>query len=327
MNREKIIKQGKQTLAIEAQAVANLGARLGESFVQAVEMLLAMRGRAIVTGIGKSGAIARKLAGTLASTGTPSTFLHPTEAAHGDLGLITGDDVVIALSQSGENDELNALLPAFKRRGAQLLVICGQPDSTLSKHADVYLDAAVAREACPLGLAPTASTAAALALGDALAMATMAARGITVDDFAACHPAGTLGRRVLLHVQDIMHGGEDNPAVSQEAILLEALITMSNASVRGVVNVVDAEGKLCGLFTDGDLRVLMQEATDREQVMRQGISEVMTRNPTTCPPDMLAAEAARIMQEREFDNLPVVDEAGRAVGMLDIQDLIKAGLV
>lgn len=327
MNHEDIINQGRQTLAIEAQAVADLSTRLGESFVQAVEMLLAMKGRVILTGIGKSGAIARKLAGTLSSTGSPSTFLHPTEAAHGDLGLITGDDVVIALSQSGENDELNVILPAFKRRGAKLIVICGQSDSTLSKYADIYLDAAVAREACPLGLAPTASTAAALALGDALAMATMAARGITVDDFAACHPAGTLGRRVLLHVQDLMHGGEDHPAVRQEATVLEALITMSNASVRGVVNVVDEEGKLCGLFTDGDLRVLMQKAADREQVMNQCIGEVMTYNPTTCPPDMLAAEAVRIMQEREFDNLPVVDEAGRAVGILDIQDLIKAGLV
>jgi arabinose-5-phosphate isomerase len=324
---DPILNQARETLRIEADAVANLIPRLGEDFARAVEMLLETRGRAILTGVGKSGAVARKLAGTLASTGTPSAFMHPTEAAHGDLGMITAEDVAIAVSQSGESAELSAILPAIKRRGARLIVICGNPDSTLARHADVYLDAAVTQEACPLGLAPTASAVAALALGDALAMATMAARGVTVEQFAACHPAGTLGRRVLLLVGDIMHGGAENPTIAPSATVLEALIAMSHAAVRGAINVVDEAGHLRGFFTDGDLRVLMQAAADPQQVMSQPIEQVMTRTPTTCPPEMLAAEAARIMQEREFDNLPVVDGAGRSVGVLDIQDLVKAGLV
>lgn len=327
MNSDLILNQGRETLRIEAEAVAGLIPRVGEDFARAVQMLLESKGRAILTGVGKSGAIARKLAGTLASTGTPSAFMHPTEAAHGDLGMITGEDVVIALSQSGESAELSAILPALKRRGAGLIVICGNPDSTLARYADVYLDAAVAQEACPLGLAPTASTVAALALGDALAMATMVARGVTVEQFAACHPAGTLGRRVLLLVGDIMHGGAGNPTIAPQATVLEALIAMSQAAVRGAINVVDETGRLRGFFTDGDLRVLMQKAADPQQVLAQPIEQVMTRTPTTCPPTMLAAEAARLMQEREFDNLPVVDEEGRSVGVLDIQDLVKAGLV
>ena len=327
MDTQEILNQGRQTINIEAQAVADLAGRLGEDFAHAVRLLLETRGRAVLTGVGKSGAIARKLAGTLASTGCPSAFMHPTDAAHGDLGMITGDDVVIALSQSGESSELNAILPAIKRRGARLIVICGNTDSTLASYADVYLDAEVAQEACPLGLAPTASTVAALALGDALAMATMAARGYTVDDFANCHPAGALGRRVLLRVEDIMHGGEQNPLVPVDATVLDALMTMSSAVIRGMVNVADADGKLQGFFTDGDLRVLLQKATDLESLMSRPLAEVMTSHPTTCPPDMLAAEAARIMQDREFDNLPVVDATGRSVGVVDIQDLIRAGVV
>ncbi|HEY3396352.1 MAG TPA: KpsF/GutQ family sugar-phosphate isomerase [Armatimonadota bacterium] len=326
MNSEAILQQAQDTLRIEADAVAALIPRLGEGFVRAVEMLLATPGRAILTGVGKSGAIATKLAATLASTGTPSAFMHPTDAAHGDLGMITERDVVIALSQSGESDELSAILPAIKRRGAQLIVICGNPDSTLAHYAEVYLDAAVAQEACPLGLAPTASTAAALALGDALAMATMVARGVTVEDFAVCHPAGTLGRRVLLRVQDIMHAGADNPTIPETTTVLEALIAMSKAAVRGAVSVVDEAGHLRGFFTDGDLRVLLQKATDREQLMSAPIASVMTTHPTTAGPDMLAAAAAHLMQEREFDNVPVVDADGMAVGVLDIQDLVKAGL-
>ena len=327
MDTEEILEQGRNTLNIEAQAVSDLVGRLGEDFARAVRLLLETQGRAVLTGVGKSGAIARKLAGTLASTGCPSAFMHPTDAAHGDLGMITADDVVIALSQSGESSELNAILPAIKRRGAHLIVICGNTDSTLASYADVYLDAEVAREACPLGLAPTASTVAALALGDALAMATMAARGYTVDDFANCHPAGALGRRVLLRVEDIMHGGEQNPLVPVDATVLDALMTMSSAVIRGMVNVADADGKLQGFFTDGDLRVLLQKSTDLESLMSRPLAEVMTRNPTTCPPDMLAAEVARLMQDREFDNLPVVDAEGRSVGVVDIQDLIRAGVV
>ncbi len=323
---ESILNQARETLRIEAGAVADLIPRLGEGFVAAVQMLLNTPGRAILTGVGKSGAVGRKLAATLASTGTPSAFMHPTDAAHGDLGMITGNDVVIALSQSGESNELSAILPAIKRRGALLIVICGNPDSTLGRHADVYLDAAVAQEACPLGLAPTASTVATLALGDALAMATMAARGVTVDQFAACHPAGTLGRKVLLRVADIMHGNGDNPTIPPEMTVLEALIAMSQAEVRGAINVVDETGRLRGFFTDGDLRVLLQSGADPQQVLSQPIEQVMTKTPTTCPPDMLAAEAARIMEDRQFDNLPVVDSEGRSMGVVDIQDLIKVGL-
>ncbi len=326
MDRQAVLNQARDTLRIEAEAVAALAERLGDDFVRAVGMLLETKGRAVLTGVGKSGAVARKLAATLASTGTPSAFMHPTEAAHGDLGMVTGEDVVIALSQSGESDELSTILPAIKRRGARLIVICGNAESTLARYADAYLDAAVEQEACPLGLAPTASAVAALAMGDALAMATMAARGVTVEEFAACHPAGTLGRKVLLRVQDIMHGGPDSPTVALGATVLEALIAMSKASVRGAVMVVDDEQRLCGFFTDGDLRVLMQKVPDRQRVMSEPIERVMTRQPTTCSPEMLAAEAARIMQEREFDNLPVVDAEGRAVGVLDIQDLIKVGL-
>ncbi len=327
MPDDPILNQARETLRIEAEAVAGLIPRLGEDFTRAVRMLLETRGRAILTGVGKSGAIARKLAATLASTGTPSAFMHPTDAAHGDLGMIAAEDVVIALSQSGESDELSAILPAIKRRGARLIVICGNPDSTLGQCCDVYLDAAVAQEACPLGLAPTASAVAALALGDALAMATMVARGVTVEQFAACHPAGTLGRRVLLRVADIMHGNGENPTVAPSATVLEALIAMSQARVRGAINIVDDQGLLRGFFTDGDLRVLLHSGADPQRVLAQPIAEVMTRTPTTCPPDMLAAEAARLMEERQFDNLPVVDAEGRSVGVLDIQDLVKAGLV
>ena len=327
MNDEQILTQGRQTLQIEAQAVAALSARLGEPFLAAVRLLLGTPGRVILTGVGKSGAVARKLASTLASTGTPSAFMHPTEGAHGDLGMITEQDVVLALSQSGESEELSAILPAIKRRGAKLIALCGSEDSTLGRYSDVWLDAAVAQEACPLGLAPTASTVAALALGDALAMATMAARGITVDDFASCHPGGALGRRVLLRVQDLMHAGSDNPTVPPEASVLEALLTMTRAGVRGAVSVVDEQGRLLGFFTDGDLRILLQKSPDREGVLDHPLREVMTAHPTTCSPDILAAQAARLMQEREFDNLPVVDAEGRAVGVLDIQDLIKAGVV
>jgi arabinose-5-phosphate isomerase len=327
MDKEQILSQGRETLAIESQAVACLVDRLDEDFANAVRLLLETSGRAITTGVGKSGAVARKLAATFSSTGTPGAFMHPTEAAHGDLGMITSEDVVVAFSQSGESTELNAILPGVKRRGARLIGICGNQNSTLGQYADVFLDASISREACPLGLAPTASTMAALALGDALAMAVMAARGITVEQFAESHPAGALGRRVLLTVADLMHGGQRNPTVPEEATVWEALMEMSHADIRGAVSIVAADGRLVGFFTDGDLRVLMSQADSPQAALQMPIAEVMTREPNTCSPDMLAAEAAHIMQERERDNLPVVDEAGRALGVLDIQDLAKAGLL
>jgi len=327
MTEQEILKQARRTLAIEAEAVSGLAERLGEEFVQAVKLLLNMEGRAVLSGIGKSGAVARKLAGTLASTGTPAFFMHPAEAMHGDLGMVTGADVVIMLSNSGETDEILNLLPAIKRRGAAIISICGRPSSTLAEEADVALDASVEQEACPLGLSPTASTTAEMALGDALAMATMAAQGFTVEEYGASHPMGTLGRKVLLRVRDLMHSGEDNPTVPTSATVLEALLTMSDATLRGVVSVVDEGDYLQGLFTDGDFRRVMPQVRDRNEIMDWPVSEMMTANPTTIGPDALAAEAAQIMDEREFDNIPVVDEQGRAVGILDVQDLMKAGLL
>ena len=327
MTEEQILQQAQETIGIECKALAAVAARLDDKFVQAVSLLLDTQGRVVVTGVGKSGAVARKLAGTLASTGTPAFFMHPTDAIHGDMGMVGSADIVIIVSNSGETDEVLQLVPLIKRRGGNIIAMCGNVSSTLSNEADIALDASVEREACPLGLAPTASTTAAMALGDALAMATMSARGFTVEDYAVSHPGGALGRRVLMRVSDIMHGGGDNPTVALTATVLETLLTMTQAPLRGVVSIVDEHGGLQGLFTDGDFRRLMQEIEDRNAVMAQPVSEVMTTNPTSCRPDMLAVEAARIMQQHQFDNLPVVDEQGRAVGIIDIQDLVKAGLL
>ncbi len=327
MSGSQMVDCGKQALAVEAAAIAALQQRLDEDFVRACELLLAMRGRAVVSGMGKSGAVARKIAGTLASTGTPAFFMHPAEAVHGDLGMVTGQDVVIFLSNSGETSEVTAILPAVRRRGARIIALCGAACSRLAAEADVFLDASVETEACPLGLAPTASCVAAMALGDALAVALMAARGFTPEDYAESHPGGTLGRRTLWRVSDAMHAGSENPTVDTGATVADALMVMSQAAVRGAVSVVDGRGRLAGLFTDGDFRLLMQKEADRNAVMDCPIALVMTAQPTTVGPEVLAATAAKLMQDREFDNLPVVDEEGRAVGMVDIQDLLKAGIV
>jgi arabinose-5-phosphate isomerase len=324
---QEILEQARETLATESRAVTCLADRLDEDFLRAVKFLLAMDGRAIVCGIGKSGAIGRKLAGTLASTGTPAYFMQAAEAVHGDLGMVYHDDVVIVITASGETDEVLRLLPILKRRGARLIAICGNRSSTVAREADVVLDASVEREACPLGLAPTSSTIAELAMGDALAMALMRARGFSVEEFGETHPAGQLGKRALLRVEDLMHGGDDNPTVGLDATVLDALLEMTDASVRGVVTVVGEGGSLEGLFTDGDFRVLMQKEHDRNAVMARPIVEVMTTSPTTVQVGTLGTEAVRMMEEREFDNMPVVDDQGRAVGMLDIQDLMKAGIV
>lgn len=327
IDRDAVLAQARETLRIESEAVARLLDRLDDEFVRAVEALLSMRGRAIVCGIGKSGAVGRKLAATLASTGTPAYFMHAAEAVHGDLGMINLDDLAILITNSGETEEIVRILPLIKRRGAGIIGIVGRRDSTVGRAADIVLDASVEREACPLNLAPTSSAIAELALGDALAMAVMAARGFSADDFGATHPGGQLGKRVLLRVEDLMHGGDDNPMLNLDSTVEEALLAMTNAAVRGSVAIVDENGVLRGLFTDGDFRRLMQKETDRNAVMTRPISEVMTRNPTAVPLGTLAIEAVNLMDEREFDNVPVVDEAGRAVGMLDIQDLMKAGLV
>lgn len=327
MISDQALAQARETLRIEQQAVAALQSRIDADFGRACDLLLTMRGRAVVCGIGKSGAVARKLAGTLASTGTSAFFMHPAEAVHGDLGMVTGDDVVIMLSNSGETEELLKIVPSIRRCGARIIALCGAPASHLGREADVLLNVAVEREACPLNLAPTASCVAAMAMGDAVAMALMTARGFTTEDYALYHPGGTLGRRVLWRVRDVMHRGDDNPTLPLHATVLDAILKMSCAAVRGAVSIVDAQGRLCGLFTDGDFRLLMQREADRNVVMSRLISEVMTRHPTTVGPDLLAAAAAKLMQDREFDNLPVVDEQGLAVGMVDIQDLLKGGLL
>ncbi len=325
--REVILEQARETLRIESEAVADLMPRLDERFVEAVELLLAMTGRVIVTGIGKSGAIGRKLASTLASTGTPAYFMHAAEAIHGDLGMITNADVAIMITNSGETAEIVGILPVIKRRGAKMIAICGNENSTVGQAVDVSLDASVECEACPLGLAPTSSALAELALGDALAMALMRARGFTMEEYGETHPGGSLGKRVLLRVEDLVHGGEDNPTVGVGATVEEAVLTMSTAVVRGAVSIVDEAGKLHGLFTDGDFRVLMARGEDRNAIMSRPIVEVMTAKPTVAQVGMLAVEALRIMDEREFDNIPVVDDEGRVVGILDVQDLMKAGIV
>ena len=320
-----ILEQARRTLGIEAQAIEQVAARLDERFEEAVQLLLQAEGHAIVCGIGKSGAIGRKLASTLASTGTAAFFLHPAEAIHGDLGMVTGQDVVIVLSQSGETEEILRIVPHIKRVGAKILALCGSASSTLAQESDCWLDTSVDREACPLGLAPTASAAAMLALGDALAMATMSARGVTADDFAEVHPGGILGRKLLLRVTDLMHSGADNPTVPPEASVREALLVMTASARRGVVSVVDEQQRLLGIFTDGDLRVLLNNRGP--EAINLPISEVMTRHPTVATPKQLAAEAARVLQENAYDNMPVVDDSGRSVGMLDIQDVLEAGLI
>ncbi|MGI5818155.1 MAG: KpsF/GutQ family sugar-phosphate isomerase [Armatimonadota bacterium] len=323
----RVLQHAQEALELERRAIECVAARLDHRLVRAVEMLLAMRGRVIVCGIGKSGAIGRKLAATFASTGTPAYFMHAAEAVHGDLGMIDAEDIAVLITNSGETDEIVRILPIIKRRGAGTIAICGNENSTVARAADVLLDASVEREACPLNLAPTSSAIAELALGDALAMALMAARGFSAEDFGATHPGGQLGKRVLLTVEDVMHGGESNPAVGLDATVEEALLAMTNAAVRGAVCIVDDDGMLRGLFTDGDFRRVVQEESDRNALMARSIAEVMTDEPTTVRVGTLAYEALNVMDEREFDNLPVVDDDGRAVGMLDIQDLMKAGLV
>jgi arabinose-5-phosphate isomerase len=327
LNEATVLASAKRTFQIESCAVSGLADRVGPHFVAAVRLLVDLAGHVIVSGVGKSGAIGRKIGGTLASTGTPAVFMHPADAVHGDLGIVSPRDVALLLSNSGETDEVIRLIPILQRRKTPIIAIVGRTSSTIAQQADVALDAAVSEEACPLGLAPTASTTAQLAMGDALAMAVMEARGYSVDDYAEHHPAGALGRRVLLRVGDIMHTGESNPVVPLDATVLDAVLTMTRAPVRGVVSIVDTSSKLKGLFTDGDFRILMQREPDRNAVMAMPISRVMTLRPTTVAPDCSAAEAVRLMQDREFDNLPVVDDQGVAVGVVDIQDIIRAGVV
>lgn len=313
----------RQVLTIEADAVRTLADRIDVNFVGALELLLACRGRVVVTGMGKSGHIGRKMAATLASTGTPAFFVHPGEASHGDLGMIAHDDVVIALSNSGESAEITAILPLIKRRGAKLIGMSGNPASTLGRESDVHLNAAVDKEACPHNLAPTASTTAALALGDALAVTLLDARGFTPEDFARTHPGGSLGRRLLVHVRDVMHTGEALPVVRKSAMLKDALLEMTRKGL-GMTAVVDDNGILEGVFTDGDLRRALEKSVD---VRAAGIIELMSCHPKSIEADRLAVEAVEKMQELQINGLLVVNNNNELVGALNMHDLLKAGVV
>lgn len=300
-----------------------LAQRLDESFPKAVQLILQCRGRVVVSGMGKSGHIGRKIASTLASTGTPSFFMHPGEASHGDLGMITAHDVVLVISHSGESDELLAIIPMLKRLGAKLIAITGNSGSTLAMESDIHLDASVAREACPLGLAPTASTTTALALGDALALALLDAHGFSEEDFALAHPGGALGRQLLLHVSDVMRTGTDIPSVPQQVYLAPALLEMSRKGL-GMTAIVDAANKPVGIFTDGDLRRAFENGVD---VASTSITTVMHRSPHTITPNRLAVEAVEIMETHKINGLLVVDEQGVLVGALNMHDLLKAKVV
>jgi len=314
----------RDVLATEAAAIVALSQRLGEPFVAAVGLILGCRGRVVVSGIGKSGHIAHKLAATLASTGTPAFFVHPAEASHGDLGMITADDVVLMLSNSGETDELVLLAPHIRRQGAKIIALTGNEQSSLAQAADVHLDAAVDAEACPLGLAPTASTTAALALGDALALALLDARGFSVDDFARSHPGGTLGRRLLTRVRDVMVSGAALPVVDSTASLGEAVVEMSGKGM-GMTVVCDAEARVVGIFTDGDLRRCLARVAD---VRCTPVREVMTRTPRTIGPDRMAIDCVELMETPpKVTQLLVVDEARRLVGALHLHDLFRARVV
>ena len=315
---------GRRVLEVETRGLAAIGERIDGAFSDACRQLLACRGRVVCTGMGKSGHVARKIAATFASTGTPAFYVHPGEAGHGDLGMITDADVVLALSYSGETDELLMLLPVLKRQGNAVVAMTGRPESTLATTADIHLDVSVPAEACPLALAPTTSTTAALALGDALAVALLEARGFTADDFARSHPAGSLGRRLLLHITDVMHSGDGIPRVRADASLSEALLEMSRKHL-GLTAVVDADDRLLGLYTDGDLRRTLDDAAIDLRSTR--IDAVMTRTPKSIGSDALAVEAARMMEAHKINALLVVDDRQRVVGALNIHDLLRARVV
>ena len=323
LDADQVRALAREVLTIEADAVARLADRVGDAFVAAVALCLACKGRIVVIGMGKSGHIGSKLAATLASTGSPAFFVHPSEASHGDLGMITGVDLVLALSNSGETAELVTLLPLIKRLGVPLIALTGKDGSTLARAATVHLEARVDKEACPLNLAPTASTTAALALGDALAVTLLEARGFTKEDFARSHPGGSLGRRLLLSVGDLMHTGAEVPRVAPDALLTAALLEMTHKRL-GMTAVCDAAGKVLGVYTDGDLRRTLDKGVD---VRSARIDAVMTREPKLGRPEMLAGEALELMDSKRINGLLVVDAEGRLVGVLGMHDLLRAGIV
>lgn len=319
----QLIDTAQRTIQLETEAVEQLRSRIDERFVHACELILACKGRVVVVGMGKSGHIGRKIAATLASTGTPAFFVHPAEASHGDMGMITRDDVVLALSNSGTTSEIVTLLPLIKRLGLNLISMTGNPESVLAKAAAVNLDASVAVEACPLNLAPTSSTTVSLVLGDALAIALLEARGFTAEDFAFSHPGGALGRRLLLKVEHVMHTGERLPKVERGTSLRDALLEMTRKGL-GMTVVVERDGRLAGIFTDGDLRRTLDKGIDVRQSL---IDDVMTARGKTANADMLAAEALKIMEDHKINSLVVIDDAGLPVGALNMHDLLRAGVM
>jgi arabinose-5-phosphate isomerase len=319
----QMIELGRAVIETEAAAVSALIPRLDSGFAQACHYLLHCRGRIVVIGMGKSGHIGNKLAATLASTGSPAFFVHPGEASHGDLGMITPEDVVLALSYSGETGELLVILPLLKRLGVPLISLTGKPQSTLARKSEVHIDVSVDKEACPLGLAPTSSTTAALVMGDALAVALLQARGFTAKDFALSHPGGSLGRRLLLHVRDIMHTGDSLPSVGLGASLHEALEVMSVKGL-GMTAIIDQEERVAGIYTDGDLRRTLNQPVDIHQVR---VADVMTRKCKSVYPGLLAAEALQMMEENKINGLLVVDEEQRLIGAFNMHDLLRAGVM
>ena len=323
MHPDHLKQLASQVLTLEAQAIEQLKTRIDDRFVHACDLMLHCRGRIVVLGMGKSGHIGGKFAATLASTGTPAFFVHPAEASHGDMGMITAQDVVVALSNSGETDEILTLLPLIKRLGVPLIALTGNPASTLAGTADVHLDISVPQEACPLGLAPTSSTTATLAMGDALAVALLEARGFTAEDFARSHPGGRLGRRLLLLTDDVMHTGDQMPRSAPDDLLRDALLEMSRKGL-GTTIVVDPDERVLGVFTDGDLRRALDRQVD---IHAARVAEVMTRGGRTIAPGTLAAEALRMMQEYRINALPVVNSAGKLAGVLNMHDLLRAGVL
>lgn len=324
--KPSILDQAKQVLADEAAAIQALIPRIDGHFSAAVNMMLECPGRVVVTGMGKSGLIGKKIAATLASTGTPSFFLHPAEGIHGDLGMVTSSDIVLAISNSGETNEIVAIIPALKRIGSSIIAMCGRENSTLVQNADVFLDIGVEKEACPLGLAPTSSTTATLAMGDALAVALLSARKFKPEDFALFHPGGSLGRKLLLTVENVMHAGEENPTVTADKTVKEALFVIT-AKGLGVVSVIDNNGKLLGIMTDGDIRRGLEKG---HEFLDKPVELSMTKNPRTITKDKLAAQALNKMEKnkpRPITVLPVVDEENRAIGMLHLTDLLRQGVV
>ncbi|HSV60637.1 MAG TPA: KpsF/GutQ family sugar-phosphate isomerase [Variovorax sp.] len=320
---DAMLAHARATFDIEAQAVLGLKARVGTSFVEAVRRVLAVRGRVVVMGMGKSGHVGRKIAATLASTGTPAMFVHPAEASHGDLGMIKAVDLVLAISNSGEVEELTTILPVVKRQGVPLIAMTGRPDSTLARHADVVLDSGVEKEACPLNLAPTASTTAQMALGDALAVALLDARGFGADDFARSHPGGALGRKLLTHVSDVMRSGDEVPRATPQASVSELMRAMSTGGF-GAAAVLEPDGRASGIFTDGDLRRLIEAGVDLRTAKAL---DVMHRGPRTIRAEALAVEAAELMEQHGITRLFVVDAQDKVVGALNTNDLLRAKVI